>query len=36
MNTVIIKNIIETKVGIKAKTFSNTKAIVWNTKRRFA
>jgi hypothetical protein len=36
MNTVIIRNIVETKVGAKTKTFRNAKAIVWNTKRRFA
>jgi len=36
MNTIIIKNKVESKAGIKTKTFSNANANVWNTKRRFA
>jgi len=35
MKTINVKNIAVSKAGIKTKTFSNTNAIVWNTKRRF-
>jgi len=35
MKTIIIKNTAVSKAGIKTKTFSNTSAIVWNSKRRF-
>ena len=34
----IMKNnriVVESKVGVKTKTFSNTSAITWNLKRRF-
>ena len=35
MKTININNKAESKAGVKTKTFSNTKAIVWNNKRRF-
>jgi len=35
MKAIIINNKAESKVGVKTKTFSNTNAILWNSKRRF-
>jgi hypothetical protein len=36
MKTFRIKNKVETKIGVKTNAFSDAKAILWNTRRRFA
>ena len=35
MKTFNNKNKVETKIGVKTNAFSNAKAVLWNTKRRF-